>query len=152
DFAAARRAPTPSAAAAAVTPDAAALEADVLSMARRSGNAVAHLLARMAREVEAQVAQMHRRLPDIPTSRQRVDDVLGRGRLALTALLDHRKQQTAGLVAALAALSPAAVLERGFAVITNPGTGATISAVADVARGDNVRATVRDGHFDAEVL
>ncbi len=152
DFVADLRAPTPSAAAAAVTPDAAALEADVVQLARRSRNAVAHLLARMARDVEAQVAQMYRRLPDTPTSRQRIDDVLGRGRAALAALLDNRKQQTAGLAAALSALSPAAVLERGFAVITNPATGATITTVADVARGDNVRATVRDGHFDAEVL
>ncbi|MCH8974074.1 MAG: exodeoxyribonuclease VII large subunit [Chloroflexi bacterium] len=152
DFVADLRAPTPSAAAAAVTPDAAALGADVVSMARRSRNAVAHLLSRMARDVEAQVGQMQRRLPDIPTSRQRIDDVLGRGRAALAALLDNRKQQTAGLAAALTALNPAAVLDRGFAVITNPATGATISTVADVARGDNVRATVRDGHFDAEVL
>ena len=152
DFVADLRAPTPSAAAAAVTPDAAALGADVAAIAQRSLTAVEHLLTRMGRDIEAQVAQMHRRLPDIPTARQRIDDVLGRGRAALAALLDNRKVQTAGLAAALAALNPAAVLERGFAVITNPATGATISTVAGVASGDNVRATVRDGHFDAQVL
>ncbi len=152
DFVADLRAPTPSAAAAAVTPDAAALGADVAAIAQRSLTAVEHMLTRMGRDIEAQVAQMHRRLPDIPTARQRIDDVLGRGRAALAALLDNRKVETAGLAAALAALNPAAVLERGFAVITNPATGATISTVAGVASGDNVRATVRDGHFDAQVL
>ena len=83
--------------------------------------------------------------------RQRVDDVLERGRAGLTALLTYRREQTNGLAAALAALNPTAVLERGFALITDPATGATINTVADVSPGDNVRATLQDGHFDAEV-
>ena len=151
DFVADLRAPTPSAAAAAVTPDAAALEADVFAMVRASRSAVSHHLARKARDVETQVDRMRRRLPDVPMQRQRVDDVLERGRAGLTALLTYRREQTNGLATALAALNPTAVLERGFALITDPATGATITTVASVSPGDNVRATLQDGHFDAEV-
>ncbi len=151
DFVADLRAPTPSAAAAAVTPDAAALGMEVLSLARRSRDATSFLLARLVRDVESQVEQMSRRVPDVGMHRQRVDDVLERGRAALTTLLGSRKEQTKGLATALAALNPTAVLERGFAVITKSPSGATVSSVADVAKGDNVRATVRDGHFEAEV-
>jgi exodeoxyribonuclease VII large subunit len=94
---------------------------------------------------------MQRTLPDTATQRQRVDDVLERGKTALIALLRSRREQTGSLEAALSALNPTAVLERGFAVITDPATGRTISTVADVSKGDIVHTTIHDGAFDAEV-
>jgi exodeoxyribonuclease VII large subunit len=66
-------------------------------------------------------------------------------------LIASRKEQTAGLTAALGALNPIAVIDRGFAVLTKPSTGEAIASVADVAPGDIVRARVRDGSFDADV-
>ena len=90
-------------------------------------------------------------MPDTASQLQRIDDVLERGRTALGRLIASRKEQTAGLAAALSALNPVAVIDRGFAVLTKPGTGETIASVADVAPGDIVRARVRDGSFDVDV-
>ena len=151
DFVADLRAPTPSAAAAAVAPDVRELRRDLLSLVRHAGHSVATLFAQRSRNIEALVGRMQRTLPDTVVQRQRVDDTLERGRTAVATLLRSRREQTASLESALAALNPTAVLERGFAVLTQPATGATIASVADVAAGDIVRATVRDGAFEAEV-
>jgi len=151
DLVADLRAPTPSAAAAAVSPDSDALFADVQNLVRHARHGIATLLADRSRGIEALVGRMQRTLPDTATQRQRVDDVLERGKTALIALLRSRREQTGSLEAALSALNPTAVLERGFAVITDPATGRTISTVADVSKGDIVHTTIHDGAFDAEV-
>ena len=151
DFVADLRAPTPSAAAAAVSPDVRELRREVLNLVRHARSGLNVLLTRHSRSIEALVGRMQRTLPDTAIQRQRVDDVLERGRTALATLLGYRREQTASLETALSALNPTAVLERGFAVLTRPATGATIASVAEVAGGDIVRATLRDGSFDAEV-
>jgi exodeoxyribonuclease VII large subunit len=151
DFVADLRAPTPSAAAVEVAPDARALRADVLAFARRAGQGVASMLSERSRTVEALVGRMGRTLPDTAVERQRVDDALERGRTALTTLMRSRREQTGALELALSALNPTAVLERGFAVLTEPASGAILSSVDDVSPGDIVRATVRDGSFNAQV-
>lgn len=151
DFVADLRAPTPSAAAAAVAPDGAALRSETLHLAQRAAMAVNATIQRDARSVGDLVAALRRRLPDTDTQRQRVDDTLERGRRALEALLLQSKERTEGLAGRLAALSPLAVLERGYAVLTNPTTGNAVASVANVQPGDIVHARVRDGGFDAEV-
>ena len=146
------RAPAPSAAAAAVTPDAAALVREMAELHRRAHRAARHHLRRRTDEVTSTVDRMHRHLPDIPTQRQRIDDVLERARAALTATLRFRREQTASLEKALVALNPMAVLERGFAVVTTADGARTVGSAREVARGDLVRTTLRDGSFDARVL
>lgn len=151
DYVADLRAPTPSAAAAAVTPDIAALAQEIAALRRRSHTAAVHYLAQQARQVESMVGQMRSRLPDIPAQRQRIDDVLERARTALTAMLRFRREQTGSLEKALDALNPMAVLERGFAVVTASDGSRTVTSAHDVASGDLVRTTLRDGYFDARV-
>ena len=151
DFVADLRAPTPSAAAAAVTPDVRELRREVLNLTQHAQHNLATLLMQRSRNVETLVERMRRTLPDTASQRQRVDDVLERGRTAVDRLIASRKEQTAGLAAALGALNPVAVIDRGFAVLTKPATGETIASVADVAPGDIVRARVRDGSFEADV-
>ena len=150
DFVADLRTPTPSAAAAAVAPDVTALAQEVARLAGRSHNAVAQYLTRQARQVEGLVSQMQRRLPDVPTQRQRVDDILERARIGLSTMIRLRREQVASLEKALAALNPVSVLERGFAVVTTVD-GKAVVGVGDVSRGDIVRTTLRDGRFDAQV-
>lgn len=151
DFVADLRAPTPSAAAAAVTPDVRELRREVFNLIRHAQQGMATLLMQRSRNVESLVDRMERTLADTASQRQRVDDVLERGRTALGRLIASRKEQTAGLTAALSALNPIAVIDRGFAVLTKPSTGEPIASVADVAPGDIVRAQVRDGSFDVDV-
>ena len=151
DFVADHRAPTPSAAAALVAPDVRELKREVLNLTRTARHNLANQVMRRARAIESLVSRMHRTLPNADVQRQRVDDVLERGRTALRTLFARRRQETASLEASLNALNPMAVMERGFAVITNRTTGAPIASVNDVAPGVFVRARVRDGAFEADV-
>ncbi|MEE8517532.1 MAG: exodeoxyribonuclease VII large subunit, partial [Dehalococcoidia bacterium] len=139
DFVADLRAPTPSAAAAAVSPDVLALQRELLGLVDSARSSTARLLTRRSQEVETMVNAMQRHLPDFATHRQRVDDVIERGRTALTNLLQYKQEQTNGLVASLSALNPVAVLERGFAVLRKAADGAPVGSVADVTSGDIVR-------------
>ena len=109
------------------------------------------LVAQQAHSVDGLVGQMRQNLPDTVSHRQRVDDVLERGRTALLTTLGYRREQTNGLSAALSALNPAAVLERGFAVLTYPASGRAVASATAMHPGDMVRAQLKDGSFDAEV-
>ena len=151
DFVADLRAPTPSAAAAAVSPDVRELRREVLIMTQQAHQHMATILLQRSQNVESLVQRMKRTLPDTASQRQRIDDVLERGRTALGRLIASKREQTFGLAAALNALNPIAVIDRGFAVITKPSTGEAIASVADIAPGDIVRARVRDGSFNADV-
>lgn len=151
DFVADLRAPTPTGAAVLVTPDVADLRRQVLTQTRHARASLATLLAQRSRAVESLVVRMGNTLPDTPTQRQRVDDALERGRTALRTLFASRREQTGGLITALSALNPTAVIDRGFAVLTKSATGVPIASVNDVSVGDIVRARVRDGSFDTAV-
>jgi exodeoxyribonuclease VII large subunit len=151
DYVADLRAPTPSAAAAAVAPDARTLQREVLGLITQARESTMRLLAQRSRDIDSMVTTMRHHLPDFATLHQRVDDVSERGLTALTSLLRYRREQTNSLTTSLNALSPAAVLERGFAVLQKVPIGATITSVANVSPGDIVRATVRDGWFDTQV-
>jgi len=151
DFVADLRAPTPSAAAAAVSPDIRELRREVLNLTRHARQHLGTQLIQHSRATETLVSRMQRTLPDTAVQRQRIDDVLERGRTALRTIFNTRRHETLALETALGALSPLAVLDRGFALVTNPSTGTPISSVSDVAAGDIVRVQVRDGSFQTDV-
>jgi len=127
DLVADLRAPTPSAAAAAAVPDRAALTPMVAALARR-----------LAQGLERRTA-------------------LGRERLARTgdrleaAIREHARRRSARLgelAAALDALSPLRVLERGYAVARD-GDGRVLKRRAQFAPGLAFRLTVSDGDVGA---
>ncbi len=172
DYVADLRAPTPTAAAAAAAPDIVALDQEVGALADRARRAVGAAITRAARQAESAVSQMLRRLPDAPTQRQALDDILERARTGFSAIVSDRRQQAdvlvraelamgsivklrreqvASLEKALGALNPAAVLGRGFAALTT-ADGKAVANASDVRRGDVVRATLRDGQFEAQAL
>ena len=150
DYVADLRAPTPTAAAAAIAPHVGELAREVAALAERAGQAANTRAARERRWVEAMVSQMLRRLPDTSTRRQRIDDLVERARAGLGSAIRLRGERVASLEKALAALNPASVLERGFAVVTMADGKAVVDA-ADVRRGDIIRATVKRGQFEAQV-
>ena len=82
---------------------------------------------------------------------QRLDEAT----VALTRELDElisgwgRRLENAST--ALTALSPAAVLERGYAICRRGRDGAVVRSVATVQRGEPVRVTVTDGNIFADV-
>jgi exodeoxyribonuclease VII large subunit len=56
-----------------------------------------------------------------------------------------------GMTRRLEALSPLAVLARGYAVVTRVEDGRVVSQAAQVEPGQAIRVRVSDGAFDAEV-
>ncbi len=116
DFAADLRAPTPSAAAEQAVPD---LETFPAILDRLRDRASAALLGRLAdrRSYLAQEERaLARLLPDTAAARQRAAELVDRGHRALGARTAREATALAGMGDALRALSPAATLERGYAV------------------------------------
>ena len=117
DFAADLRAPTPSAAAELATPDGTQLPTIVDRLRDRAGAALLGQAASRRSFLDAEARALTRLAPDIGAARQRASDLLDRGwrepwatgSSAAACALDAAAD-------ALRTLSPAATLERGYAV------------------------------------
>jgi exodeoxyribonuclease VII large subunit len=117
---------------------------------RRSATA---LLARRAREQRA----LHARLDasdvrrTLAASRGRLVATDGRLQAAGRRTRDGAAGRLTALAARLDALSPLAVLARGYAVAWNADRTSIIRRASDVAAGDRVRVTLHEGELDCEV-
>jgi exodeoxyribonuclease VII large subunit len=152
DFAADLRAPTPSAAAELAT------AITVLELRQTLIERVQILEGRMGALFER-----HRNLLEdfqsglryysplrrVQTERQRVDEVSRRGNAAQAHRLELAAARLKGLDNRLTALSPLAVLQRGYAVVTK--NKRIVVSKSQVQDGDALRVRVRDGEFDARV-
>ena len=150
DYVADLRAPTPSAAAAAVAPDVRVLAAEAASLADRARGATVRYAALRRADVESLTSRMRRAIPDADAHRQRVDELLERARAAHASSVRFRREQVAALQKTLDALNPASVLKRGYAVVAR-ADGRPVASASDVAPGDPIRATLRDGAVEAVV-
>ncbi|MCY4582011.1 MAG: exodeoxyribonuclease VII large subunit [Chloroflexi bacterium] len=151
DFAADLRAPTPSAAAAAVAPDVSVLSAEVVALMARSGNAIAYYAAQRTQEVESLIGRMQRHLPDTAMHRQRVDELLEHAYTGFDTLIRLRREQTESLRTTLAALDPSAILRRGYAMVTSMRDGKAVTSADAVSPGDLIHATLHHGELEAMV-
>ncbi|HET6577591.1 MAG TPA: exodeoxyribonuclease VII large subunit, partial [Gemmatimonadales bacterium] len=118
-------------------------------------SAAAELALADHREVRRQVDDLAARLASALGGRTR----LGTERLeragdrlqgAMAALLEGRRQQLARLAAQLDALSPLRVLQRGYAVATDPD-GRVLKHRAEFAPGTPFTLRVADGSIPARV-
>ena len=152
DLVADMRAPTPSAAAETVVPDAAALLAQLRRTPVRLGRGLRRAAARRRTAVSERFAwlvrSMERRLAP---ARQAVD--LGRGRLErrMARLRTERHARLHGLAGRLEALSPLATLSRGYAV-ARTAEGRVLRTVEELRPGVRFRLRVTDGTVEAESL
>jgi exodeoxyribonuclease VII large subunit len=193
DFAADRRAPTPTAAAELAVPARADLLADLAQTAARLIGA----LNRVTQERRLRLSRAERGLPDLPalvgTARQRLDDRAERLRLALPNLvrgwagrltlarstlagalrhtlaarrdravrvlarvspaplqarLREARARLDGAAGRLESVSPLAVLQRGYALVTDRG-GHPLTTAAAVAPGASLRLRFADGEVGA---
>ena len=76
--------------------------------------------------------------------------MIHRSELSAAHYLQMQHTQLHSLEQRLAALSPAAVLGRGFAILTGKD-GQVVSSVRQVSSGDELDAQVRDGQFGVTV-
>ncbi len=146
------RAPTPSAAAEAVVPDAAVLLEGLRRTPARLAQGLQGTMRRrqsMLRDVLASLGRrMERRILPMQQTLDRAAARLERGVLAL---VDRRRQRVAGAAGKLDALSPLATLRRGYSVAQSP-TGSVLRSVRDFAPGQPFELRVRDGEVSCEAL
>jgi exodeoxyribonuclease VII large subunit len=152
DFVSDLRAPTPTAAAELATPNQADLRLDLSEMNEHLNR----LLQTCQRDLRWTLKELQSHLDrNSPLTRiqsdiQRVDELDHR----LGAIIQHRLQlaQThlTGLIQHMTALSPIAVLERGYAIVINQ-VGQTISHVGQVHTGEALEVQVSDGDFNVHV-
>lgn len=152
DFAADLRAPTPTGAAVLATPDAADLRAALGSKLLHIDSAVAALLISNRRDCTDLEMRLARLSPQrkVQEDRQRLDELTERALRGLAAGHRLRRARVDGLASRLQALSPLAVLQRGYAVVRGPD-GRILQSVQQVKPGDVIAARLKDGELSAQV-
>jgi exodeoxyribonuclease VII large subunit len=153
DFVADVRAPTPSAAAELVTPDGRELAMTVDELRERLARRLGQDLGRRG----ADVASARRRLAIgsparvLGDRRAAVADRRARCMRAVEGRANLARAGLDGTARRLAALSPAATLERGYSHVSRRSDGATVRRTTDVTPGAAVVVRVADGRFGAAV-
>lgn len=151
DFVADLRAPTPTGAAVAATPDRRELQASV-------GQIKMWLLRGGNEEVtdrQVQLDELRRRLlraapmRQIDLARQRLDESEERIRRVLSVALQRRNEQLDAASARLEGLNPSSVLSRGYSIVQR-SSGAVVSAPEQTTAGE--RLVVRSAGGDYPVL
>lgn len=152
DFAADLRAPTPTGAAVLATPDAADMRAALGSQLLYLDSAMAALLTANKRDTSEMQLRLGRLSPQrkVQDDRQRLDELLERAIRSLTAYQRLRRAQVDGLSFRLQALSPLAVLQRGYAVLRGPD-GRILQRISQVQTSDSITARIQDGELTAQV-
>jgi exodeoxyribonuclease VII large subunit len=137
DFAADLRAPTPTAAAELATPLAVL---DLKTRLQQQREAAAWLDSRL------RLFSPARRLQ---TERQRLDEMTRRWNAAQMHGLQFAQEKFKGLENRLLALSPLAVLRRGYAVVTK--NEKVVTSTSQIQTDDALRVRIQDGEFNARV-
>ncbi len=148
DFVADQRQPTPSAAAAAVTPDGDALRQSLDAVADQITARMRGGLDRRRQQMQQAEALLLRFSPRFRIDRQRQTAAEMERRLtwAWSGQQRRRRQDVQTLHQRLAALNPGAVLARGYAIVQSDA-GHVIQSVDQVQTGDPLTVRVADGAF-----
>ncbi|MBS1261791.1 MAG: Exodeoxyribonuclease 7 large subunit [Calditrichaeota bacterium] len=151
DFAADHRAPTPTGAAEVATPDRVELKHRVETSGHRLARAARQAVEQLTQRVElAAGAYGLKRLPDrIEQGLQQLDDLELRAQRALDQLLRRRIDHLTRVGDRLAALSPLAVLGRGYAVVRSRDR--VIKDAAELIEGEELTLRLARGEADARV-
>jgi exodeoxyribonuclease VII large subunit len=152
DLVADYRASTPTDAAKRIVPDVTEERVRLVQARTRIRTAVGHLLARQQAGLDAARSRPVLALPESMVA-GRAADVLARRRAARRALdvrFGRLASETAQLAAQLRALSPAATLDRGYAVVQR-ADGAVVRDPADVEPHDRLSVRVSRGQLTVTV-
>jgi len=143
-------APTPSAAAVAVLPDARALAQRVDDAVFALQGAASRHLSRRGRELAQLRARLRHPGDRLRDATRRRQDLEARLRVAIARRIRERRRELGTAERALGALSPYAVLDRGYAIVTGPSGVVTRPDAVHV--GDRLDVRVRGGGFGVEVV
>ncbi|MFF8956646.1 exodeoxyribonuclease VII large subunit [Streptomyces sp. NPDC014894] len=152
DLVADLRASTPTDAAKKVVPDVGEELERVRRLRDRSLRTVRALLDREERGLVHALSRPSMERPHrmVDEREAETDALLARSRRVLGHLLDRAESELAHTRARVVSLSPAATLERGYAVLQR-ADGAVVRSAAEVAAGDALRARVSEGELTVRV-
>jgi exodeoxyribonuclease VII large subunit len=152
DFVSDLRAPTPTAAAELATPNQADLRLGLAELDAQLNRLVQAYSSELRWEFKELQSRLERGSPlsQIQSNSQRVDELERRLSASTQHLLQLARTHLNGLAQHMAALNPAAVLQRGYAIVTNRA-GDTVSRKAQVSAGESLNVQVSDGDFDVHV-
>ncbi|NOZ28149.1 MAG: exodeoxyribonuclease VII large subunit [Chloroflexi bacterium] len=153
DFAADRRAPTPTGAAAMAVPDAQELARQVRALRDRLVVLVNGRLLESRERIERLERSLRRASPlaVIADRRQRVDELARALQTQFLHGLELRRARVEGMRARLEGLSPVGVLQRGYAIVRQVDSGRIVRSVREAVPGLGLRVRVADGEFGAHV-
>ena len=148
DFVSDLRAPTPTAAAELATPNRADLSIVVSDYWQSIESWIQTCLSAKRSNLEQLQNRIKLQSPlyQVLSNRQRVDELLYRADLSLNHFIDIQKTRITGLEKRLSSLNPAAVLHRGYAIVSQTD-GRIVSSVHQVQAGDYLGVQVQDGRF-----
>ncbi len=149
DFVADVRAPTPSAAAELVVPDAAVLRRNLDMAATALHRVLMNQNSKRRSDLTTITRRMEMSLPDTQDLRRRIDDVGQLVQTATSRLIRDRKMQVEGINLQLRALDPVATMGRGFSIVHLPDTGKVVSNANQVSDGDALEITLAEGSISA---
>jgi len=152
DFVADRRAATPTAAAVAATPDGQELTEVVRAVRRSAVQRLRHAVARYRRELALLRARpvLSRPLLLLAERRQRADEILTSLRQAAAGRLRELQARFARAAERLKALSPEAVLARGYSITRLP-EGTVVRSVRQLSLGGAAEVMLWQGSAEVEV-
>ncbi len=152
DFVSDVRAPTPTAAAELATPNQADLRLDLSGFNERLNRLIQGYTGELRwvfKDVQNQLEQ-NSPINRIQSASQRVDELDRRLGAVTNHILQLTRSHLTGLAQHMAALNPGAVLERGYAIVTDP-SGEAIARVSQVSEGERLNVQVSDGEFGVHV-
>jgi len=153
DFVADLRAPTPSAAGELAVPDLRELKQMLRYYDSRLWKSVERLLDSRRKALERLTESYALRQPGLLVQQyeQQIDYLTERLNSAIRMTITQKRELLAKTAASLEALSPLAVLARGYAVVTEEKTNRLISSVSELKVGDTIRLHLKDGQVLCEV-
>ncbi|MEX2467522.1 MAG: exodeoxyribonuclease VII large subunit [Gemmatimonadota bacterium] len=152
DLVADLRAPTPSAGAEAVVPDAATVREGLRETPARLARALRGMTTRRRERIDERLLRLARGIERrLAPARQSVDLATDRLERSIRSLVDQRKRELAAGAGRLDALSPLATLRRGYAV-ARTADGRVLRSTEDFEVGAEFIVRVGDGRVAAETL
>lgn len=153
DFVADRRAPTPSAAAEIISPSREQVEELLSAYAARLRRGAEDAVEDRRSRLAERFGRLTRLSPrhQVERALQRLDELSGRLRASAAYWLRPRKDALVGMVGRLHALSPLAILGRGYAAAFNAGDGSLLRSAAGVAVGSQIDVLLGKGRLRARV-
>jgi len=153
DFCSDYRAPTPSAAAAAVVPDRVELRVQVLSSVEAMTSLMEDLIAGWRDKLAAdeRLLRLYDPSARVAQLKQSVDDLLQRAKSAFLHGTALRRSRVQGLASSLSAMNPDLVLSRGYAIVQDRVSGSVVRRVEQASEGQQVLIQISDGQLGATV-